>query len=255
MTKDEITRLENRWAQLLKGPNRLNKPIVSNTKITAAELQGQLLKDQEYQKWLKEKEQVGIVLEAAYAEDEKPLVEDLKKAGLNITSSWDLVNTKSSYKPAIPILLEHLSKPYHLKNKEGIVRALAVKEAIGKASPILIAEYNRTPKDKTLLRWAIGNTIYTTITENDVESILSIVQEKTNGMSRQMFVAALGKVKSEKAENVLINLLDDEEVTLHALEALGRMKSSKAKEKIAMLTNHPKALIRKEALKALKKVS
>lgn len=255
MTKDEIIRLENRWAELLKGPNRLNKPTVSNTKITAAELQEQLLKDEEYQKWLKEKEQVRIVLEAAYAEDEKPLVEDLKKAGLNITSSWDLVNTTSSYKPAIPILLEHLSKPYHLKNKEGIVRALAVKEAIGKAGPVLIAEYNRTLKDNTLLRWAIGNTIYTTITENDVESILSIVQDKTNGMSRQMFVAALGKVESEKAENVLINLLDDEEITPHALEALGRMKSSKAREKITMLTNHPKALIRKEALKALKKVS
>jgi HEAT repeat protein len=255
MIKDEIIRLENRWAELLKGPNRLNEPKASNIKITAAELQEQLLQDQEYQKWLKEKEQVRTALEAAYAEDEKPLVEDLQKAGLNITSSWDFVNTKSSYKPAIPILLEHLSKPYHLKNKEGIVRALAVKEAIGKASPVLIAEYNRTPKDKMLLRWAIGNTIYTTITEDDVESILPIILNKTNGPSRQMFVAALGKVKSGKTEDVLINLLDDEEVTPHALEALGRMKSSKAREKITLLTNHPKALIRREALKALKKVS
>lgn len=255
MAKDEIIRLENRWAELLKGPNRLNEPKINNTKITADELQEQLLQDKEYQKWLKEKEKVRIALEAAYTEDEKPLVEDLKKAGLNITSSWDLVNTKSRYKPAIPILLEHLPRPYHLKNKEGIVRALAVKEAIGKASPVLIAEYNRTPKDKMPLRWAIGNTIYITITDDDVESILPIVRDKTNGMSRQMFVAALGKVKAEKAEEVLIQLLDDEEVTTHALEALGRMKSKKAKDKISMLSNHPKALIRKEAQKALKKIS
>lgn len=95
MTK-EIIQLEKKWAELLKGPKRLNEPKVSNTKITVAELQTQLLQDEEYQKWLKEKEEVRTALEVAYAKDEKPLVEDLVKAGMNITSSWDLVNTKSS---------------------------------------------------------------------------------------------------------------------------------------------------------------
>lgn len=201
------------------------------------------------------KEEIRISLEKALSEEEIKLVDDLNSLDLNVSSVWDLVNTKNKYPNAIPILLIHLVKDYSEKNKEGIVRALAVKEAIGKASPVLIAEYNRTPKDKMLLRWAIGNTIYTTITEDDVESILPIVRDKTNGTSRQMFVSALGKVKSEKAEDVLVNLLDDEEVTPHALEALGRMKSRKAREKITMLTNHPKALIRKEALKTLKKLS
>lgn len=106
-----------------------------------------------------------------------------------------------------------------------------------------------------LLRWAIGNTVYITITEDDVERILPIVQDKENGMSRQMFVAALGKVTSGKAEDVLIKLLDDEEVAAQALEALGRMKSKKAREKILTLTSHPKAVIKKEAQKALKKLS
>lgn len=180
----------------------------------------------------------------------------LAKVGIAVNDIYDLVNTDKSYPAAVPILLNLLQEGIDdIGIKEGIVRALAVKEAIGKASPILVGEYNRTPKDKMALRWAIGNTIFITITENDVESILPIVQDKTNGISRQMFVAALGKVKSEKAEDVLINLLDDEEVMPHALEALGRMKSKKAKDKISMLTSHPKALIRKEAQKALKKVS
>jgi len=181
---------------------------------------------------------------------------ELAKAGISVNDIYDLVNTDKPYPTAVPVLLNLLQEGIgHISIKEGIVRALAVKEAIGKASPVLIAEYNRTPKDKTLLRWAIGNTICTTITEDDVENILPIVLDKTNGTSRQMFVAALGKVKSEKAEDVLVNLLDDEEVTLHALEALGRMKSRKAREKVTMLTSHSKALIRKEALKTLKKLS
>jgi len=181
---------------------------------------------------------------------------ELEKVGISINDIYDLVNTDKPYPTAIPVLLNLLQEGIkHIGLKEGIVRALAVKEAIGKASSVLISEYNRTPKDKMLLRWAIGNTIYTTITKDDVDSILPIVQDKKNGMSRQMFVAALGKVKSKKTEDVLINLLEEEEVAPHALGALGSMKSNKAREKITMLINHPKALIRKEALKALKKIS
>lgn len=181
---------------------------------------------------------------------------ELSKVGVLINDVYDLVNTKKPYPVAIPILLSLLERGIdHIGMREGVVRALAVKEAVGKVSPVLIAEYNRTPKDEMLLRWAIGNTIYTTITESDVDSILPIIQDKTNGTSRQMFVSALGKIKSEKVEDVLISLLDDEEVAPHALEALGRMKSKKAKDKISILTNHSKVLIRKEALKALKKIS
>lgn len=104
------------------------------------------------------------------------------------------------------------------------------------------------------LRWVIGNTVFVTFTEDNVESILPIVQDKTNGMSRDGFVEALGKSKSVKVENVLIELLDDEEVLPAVLRALSRMKTKKAKEKIAMLTNHPNVVIRKEAQKALKRI-
>ena len=58
--------------------------------------------------------------------------------------------------------------------------------------------------------------------------------------------------KSEEAERELIYSLNDEEVLSHAIEALGKMKSAKAKEKISELVNHPKSLIRKQAQKALK---
>ncbi|MDR1199321.1 MAG: HEAT repeat domain-containing protein [Prevotellaceae bacterium] len=202
-----------------------------------------------------ELENTRLKLERILNDDEKPLIEDLLKAGINVKSVWDLVNTKESYPNAILILIEHLKKDYHEKNKEGIVRALAVKEAIGAANSVLIAEYNRIPKNKMSLRWAIGNTIYAIMTEKDVDPILSIVHDKTNGMSRDMFVAALGKVKSKKAEGSLISLLDDEEVTLPALGALCRMKSKKAENKISMLIKHPNVLIRKEAQKAFKKIS
>lgn len=179
---------------------------------------------------------------------------ELEQAGVKVNTIWDLVNTRVSYPTAIGILINHLSKNYHIKNKEAIFRSLAVKEAIGKASSALIAEYLKTPKKEENLRWVIGNSIFVTITKDDVDSILPIVQDRTNGMSRGRFVCALGKVKSEKVEGVLINLLDDDEVAPQALDALGRLKSQRAKEKIRSLLDHPQPLIRTEAKKALKKI-
>jgi HEAT repeat protein len=189
--------------------------------------------------------------------DEADLIKlELAKVGVFINDIYELVNTSKPYPNAIPVLLDLLK--YGIKNrivKEGVIRALAVKEAKGIACTVLLEEYNRLPKDEMLLRWTIGNTVFITISDNDVNGILTIVQNKENGYSRQMFVAALGKTTSEEAEDVLIKLLDDEEVTPHALEALGRMKSNKAKQSIMALLKHPKSLIRKEAQKALKKLS
>ena len=159
----ELDKLANRFGELVRKPNK-----------TQAEIQ--------------EKEEVRIALEAAYAEDEKPLVDDLVKAGFNVTSSWDLVNTKSSYKAAIPILVEHLSKPYHVKNKEGIVRALAVKEAKGVACRGIIDEYHKAPKNDFHYRWNFGNTMAVIITEDYIDDVVKIVQDESNGESRHMFV-------------------------------------------------------------------
>jgi len=232
MTK--LEKLEKRWKELVGKPR--SKEEIAESLSLAKEL------------------------ELEYSKEYSSMIAELADKGIKISNIYDLVNTAESYPDAIPILLNHVTKNYHDKNKEGIIRSLAVKEAIGKASPVLIAEYHRIPKDKMNLRWVIGNTVLMTFTEDDIESILPIVQDKTNGKSRGRFIEALGKTKSKTAkapevENVLIGLLDDEEdVVPSALMALGRMKSKKAKTKISVLSIHPNELIRIEAQKALRKI-
>lgn len=182
---------------------------------------------------------------------------ELAKIGIIVDNIYDLVNTNKPYREAIPVLINLLKECKEPSSiKEGIVRALAVKEAAGKANSTLLDEYDKTPKDRASFRWAIGNTISVIITHDDVSRILPIIQNKENGISRQMFVLALGKAKEKKSEfeDILIKLLDDDEVASHALDALGKIKSQKAKEKISTLINHPRSLIRKEAQKALKKI-
>lgn len=187
--------------------------------------------------------------------DQSRIISELEKIGISVNDVYELVNTRTPYPSAVPVLIDSLKEGIEdLRTKEGVIRALAVKEAIGKVNSVLFDEYNKIPKDRVALRWAIGNTIYVTTTKDDLESIVPIVQDKDNGISRQMFVAALGKVKSKEVEDILIKLLDDDEVTPHALEALGKMRSEKAKERIILLTNHPNTLIKKEAQKALEKI-
>lgn len=226
----EINRIEKRLIDLIRKPNKTQDEI-------------------------SEKERLRSLFGKALKENEKPLTEDLVKVGLKVTSCWDLVNKESSYPEAIPILIEHLSNPYHHKIKEGIIRALTVKEAKGKAGKKLLEEFNKTPKDSLDIPWLIGNAMTVVISREDIDGVIQIVKNKENGNSREHFVEALGNIKSEKSEKVLVDLLDEDELTLYALKALGRLKYQISNSKIMELLKHKDIEIQKEAKKALKSIN
>jgi len=175
---------------------------------------------------IQQMEEIRRELEKQLRLETKELLNDLEEVGLKVVSVYDLVNTSASYKEAIPILVKHLSIPYHPKSKEGIVRALAVKEAKGIACKPILEEYYKTPKEDDNYRWILGNTMRVIVTKDYINEIIDIVLNEDNGESRQMFVVALSKLKHPETKKVLQQLLDDSN-----------------------------ELIRKEAQKALKKIS
>jgi hypothetical protein len=186
--------------------------------------------------------------------DENKIKSELYRVGISIDSIYDLVNSSKSYPQGIPILIKFLKMGISDDTlKEGVIRSLAVKEAKGFAGSVLIEEFNRTPKNKIVLRWVIGSAIEVVITSNEIASVIEIVKDKTNGLSRQMFILALGKLPSKETEQVLLELLDDEEVVLYAITALTKIKSKRGIRKIKKYLTHSNPLIRKEAQKALKK--
>ncbi|MFH0736282.1 MAG: HEAT repeat domain-containing protein [bacterium] len=180
---------------------------------------------------------------------------ELREVGIIIDDIYDFVNTPQPYPEAIPILINALKK--ELSDKiliEGIVRSLAVKEARGLCNKVLIKEFYRIPKENTFLLWAIGNTMAVVVCQEDVDDIIEIIKKKEYGASRQMFVYALKRVNAEKAEDLLIDLLDDTDVVSHVIGVLGKMKSQKAKSKITELLSDKNSFVRKQAAKALKKI-
>jgi len=229
---------------------------MAKIKKTAAELLAELHNDSTYKLMAEKKQEERKATQELLAKDEQIITNKLKDIGININSIYDLVNSQKPYTNAIPVLIELLEKGQLKQNQtiEGVIRALAVEDAKGIANKSLLELYFNSFEQNPPYRWAIGNTMEVIMTDDDIEEIIKIVSTPENGISRQMFVSALGKIKSEKSEQVLISLLEDEQVRIHAIDALGKMKSYRAKLKISEIANSSKGSLKKEAIKALKKI-
>ena len=166
-----------------------------------------------------------------------------------------MVNTREKYPQIIDLLIEFASKDLRPRNKEGFIRALSVKEAKGIANAMLKAMYDKTPKENDNLRWVIGNAISVVMVSEDIDWILDKIKDESNKISRTHLVRGLAKVKSEKVEETLIGLLNDSEVAAYVVEALGKLKCIKAKEKIRTLENSSDKNIKDQVKKALKRLS
>lgn len=182
------------------------------------------------------------------------------EAGLEVSSIYDLVNTSIPYPKAIPVLLRLLPDVTDERIKEGVVRALTIKEARGIAAKPLIREfiqipgYDPTSSLSVILKWAIANALSVVADDSVFEEIAELVRDKRHGKAREMLAVAMGNMKDTQAVDVLIELMNDDEVAGHAIIALGKLKALRTRPYIERFLNHPKAWIRKEAKRALEKI-
>lgn len=202
--------------------------------------------------------QEGVAVTLLEKEDQRVAAE-LQKAGIKVDGVYDLVNTRRSYKEAVPLLARPLPSVKDDRIKEGVVRALAVKEAVGEdVSRAMIREFEAispsAPPSEQALKWAIANTLSVVARDSVFEKVAALASNKQHGKAREMLAVALGNMKDPRAVDVLLELLDDDEVARHALMALGKLKAEKAKLAIERFLDHPKPWVRKEAERALRKI-
>jgi hypothetical protein len=189
--------------------------------MTAAELLEQLKNDNDYQEMMKTKEAKFKKFEDLLNKDEQPIIEALKNVGIKVNSVWDLVNTSISYPNAIPVLVEHLQKSYHLRTKAGIARALAVKEAKDIAWDTLLNEYEKAIPDEKIedpnkkgYKQGLSTAISYLADINRIEVILKLIQNKKHGSSRVFFVDNLFKWRTEnKVMETVEKLKNDKDVS------------------------------------------
>lgn len=191
---------------------------------------------------------------ALFRSAEKPILDELSKIGYSVDTIMDLIYMKKKYKSAIPLLVEWLPQIENQNLKEAIVRVLSVPWARGsKANSVLINEFRKAPSGSSL-KWAIANALEVVADDNSYDEIVNLVQDPRNGSARQMLALALGNMINPHAQDILIDLLEDDQVAGHAIMALGKLGSIKSFEKIERFANHPKTWVRNEAKKALLRI-
>lgn len=218
---------------------------------SAAELMAELARDPQHVARTQEREQRQRADAEAYAAAAGPLLAELQTAGLSVTTVRELKQSGAAARAAVPILLRWLPRVEYAPLKEDIVRTLSVPWAKPDAAAALIAEFERTDPQETGIRWAIANALAVVADEAAFDELARLARDKSNGKSREMLAVALGNIAAPRAVTVLIDLLDDDEVTGHAVMALGKLRASAARPRIADLQRHPIAWVRQEATKAL----
>jgi hypothetical protein len=208
-----------------------------------------------------------------------PLLDELKHLGYEIETLDDLRHQGKPWKTAIPALLRWLPKIDDPNVKESVVRCLSVPWVGNKATAELIEEFKKyapiLPKptnpwvgnqlreipeeEKKLgpyfsLAWAIGNALSIVDVKGYENQVVELCRNPKYGTARQMVVLGLGRLRSSDAEEAALDLLNDEQVQMHAIGALGKMKSKRALFQLEKLVADKRGEIRKEARKAITKI-
>jgi hypothetical protein len=127
--------------------------------------------------------------EAQFRIEEGSIIVDLAKAGFTVGSVWDLVNTGASYPAAIPVLLEHLKRQYHNRIRNGIIRALTVREARMIANQDILYELQREQDLEN--RWALANALTVVADQHDIPAIMHLLADPAYADVHERLTAAL----------------------------------------------------------------
>ena len=157
----------------------------------ADELMKKLENDQEYQAMRKRKDQELKEHQKVLAEDEKNLIEDLKEQGYEVNSVWDFVNNNNRYEflrqfdgdyvNAYPILVKHLDEEHHPRVREGIIRALTIKDGGIEVENALLEEFNKE-RDPNI-KWVLANALKTAMPYYRRKKIPEIAEVYKNAQS------------------------------------------------------------------------
>lgn len=192
--------------------------------------------------------------------EDRLVAKALQKAGVYVTSSEDLVNTRERYPKAIPVLLEMLQTVQTYTIKGVIVRSLGVREAKGKAEPFLISEFESSLADTSDVaggfRWKIANTLEVLGGGRDSSgALLRLLRDPRSGSARGMLSLAAAKTKDRRLIPLLLENLETDDFLGFAARGLGILRAEEAIPKLKELAAKTKnSWVRREALTALRRM-
>jgi HEAT repeat protein len=101
------------------------------------------------------------------------------------------------------------------------------------------------------LRWAIGNALEVLWDDERFFDLLYLARERSYGRAREMVVLGLGRSKRPEAGGILIELLNDPDVSGHAVKALAKLRLQEARPGLEKMLGDDRSWVRRAARKAL----
>jgi HEAT repeat protein len=215
VTDETLRELENQVS-----PETLMK--LEPGKTTAEELIAELKSDPVWLAAREEEERERRRKQAEWRQAEAPLVDELREAGFQVDSAWDLVNTSTPYPEALPILLEHLERPYPDRVREGIARALAVRDA--KFGWETLTRLFRQEEAGTDAKDGLAVAIAAVADDDVFGDLIALARETTHGESRILLLSALARSQDPQARSALKELEADPELATEVRRIFRRMK-------------------------------
>ena len=189
------------------------------------------------------------------------IAEALQAAGLDVSNITDLVYTRDRYPQAIPVLLDLLPRVKDPLLRNGVARALAVREARPIATRPLIREFIAAPvtsEAEKHTKWAIGMALGVTADDSVFTEVLALLGDKRHGWPRSGIVRGLANMKlnRERAIAALIELLTDGDagVQNQSFITLGRLRVKEARHLIEPFLRSKDSWVRQQAKRALAKI-
>ena len=182
---------------------------------------------------------------------------EFKQKLLDLGFSFQVLNQAEKLLPkyksiVLPVVIEYYKKAKISSEKQYLLKWLHHK-GLEEVVPMLLEDYFSS--NPNIDRWAVGDRLYQIRSRNYIKEYLDIVSNRVFGRNRQMIVLLLGKLKEESAVPTLIDLLEDEEVRLHAISALGEFKREEFRRYFERFQNSTHPGWRKYAKAAIKKLN
>jgi hypothetical protein len=200
------------------------------------------------------------------------LLARLAAVGYPVGDLYQLAQSGKRYTEAIPVLVEALEdemaedleaelrvpprEAKHLKQVEGLARALSVPWAKKLAPDPLIRAFRRMPLEtgytlSTIVHWTVGNALEVIWDDSRYDELVSLIHDRRYGEARQMIVLGARKSKRPEAVDMLLGLLDDFDVSGYATEALSKLKNPKARPGLEKMADDERDWVRKYAKRGL----
>ena len=185
--------------------------------------------------------------------EQSAILADLRALGYEFSNLSAFAQSGVRYKDAVPTLLEWLRKARTPMMQRVIAHALTNPSATGTAMPALIGAF-RNFTDEADTRWAVGASIESAYVDTYFDDVAALALDRNYGDARQMVALALGKSKRPEAVDVLLQLMDDHDISGHAVFALSKRPNPRAREALEEKLTDDRPWVRKKAALGLRKI-